>query len=499
VWLAATLFFAGRGVTVAKYLSEVVELLAKVRRALQIHKMVRAGELVLVAVSGGPDSSALLHALWTLQQEFGYQLQAAHINHLLRGEEALADSDYVRELAAQLQIPVMFASINVGFFAHLWGQSIQVAARRLRYSCLHWMAKNCGANKIALGHHRDDQAETVLFRFLRGTGLDGLGGMKPVLQDRLIRPLLWVSKGEITEYLRQHRLSSRQDSSNEKRIYTRNKIRLELIPHLEKEYNARFQEAAVRLADLCREEADFLNELAWNNLQAAELRDDKQEVLQAFDLLRMQAAPRSLLRRMVRMAFQKASTGKSLQAVHVENVVRLLEHGQTGEEISLPYGIIIQREAKRLVFLDIHRISAPGIPVTQLPIPGRLELPGGVIIKAEIRVFPPGRALQWVQAKACPQMAVLDYHSVQLPLVVRSRLPGDRFRPLGQGGSKKLQDFLVDSKVPHRMRNNIPVCLDQRGIVWLAGYQIDERVKVGPESQKIIVLQLNSPSSSSAD
>jgi len=456
--------------------------------------MVRTGELILVAVSGGPDSAVLLHALWALREEFGYRLIAAHLNHLLRGEAAIADHMYVKDLAQELNLPVVSASLNVAHFARVWGRTIQDAARRLRYAFLLQCARQHNAQKIALGHNFGDQAETVLFRFLRGTGADGLAGMSPVRKNLFIRPFLGITRSEIMTYARQHRLRPRQDASNEKTVYMRNKLRLELIPLLEKEYNARFQEAAVRLADICREEAGFLNDLARQTLASAArpVKDGLADVALALDLVQLREVARPVLRRVLRLAFKQISPDRTLSAAHVEDLLQFLAGGKTGGQLHLPGKVAVHLERERLVL--VPGPAAKPLAEVLLMVPGETVLTDwGLRVVAERLEFEQaGQALRLAERNEDPRQAFLDWQSLHFPLQVRSRRPGDRFRPLGSGGGKKLQDYLVDRQIPRWVRDHVPVFTDDQGIVWMVGHQIDERVRIRPESRVMLVLRAKS-------
>ncbi|WP_027717444.1 tRNA lysidine(34) synthetase TilS [Desulfovirgula thermocuniculi] len=458
-------------------------VLAFVRR----QGMIAPGDRVLVAVSGGPDSVALLHLLWRLRAELGISLAVAHLNHMIRGEEARADALFVQDLARSLGLAAFVEEFDVPAFREKTRLSLQEAAREARYQFLEALARREGTSRVALGHHADDQAETVLLNFLRGAGPAGLKGIPPV-RGIYIRPLLCVRRKEIEAYCRQFSLPAREDPSNKKPVYTRNRLRLELIPHLEKEYNPRLVRSLVNLAELCREENAYLEEQAARLLQEA-LRAAGGGAL-ALDARALRSAPRALARRVVRQAWRRLTGAPGeLSFERVEAVMGLLEEGGEGRLVELPRRVGVRRLGGELRFAAAGE-EEEGVPFYRYP----LAVPGATYIPeidrtVVARLVPVGEAPP--PKNLSPREALLDYDL--LPpgaLEVRRRCEGDRFHPLGLPGATKLKKFLINQGVPRAERDRLPLVVCGGQILWVGGVRIAEPWKVTSRTQRCLFLQL---------
>jgi len=420
--------------------------------------MLRGGETVVAAVSGGPDSVALLHALHALAPELGIALHAAHFHHGLRGAESEEDARFVEDLAGRLGVPVHVGRGDVRGFARRHKVSLQVAGRTLRYRFLRQCLADVGGQRVALGHILEDQAETVLMRMLRGTGLHGLGGIPPV-RGPLIRPLLEVSRAEVLAYLESHGVPFRMDSSNAQPVCLRNRIRLELVPLL-RTYNPRAVEALARTARLLREEATAMDTLLGERLSA--LLHEEGEGHVALDLEALSSLPPGLRRRVLREGVRRVLGGlDGISARHVEALQELADRKGTGSRLSLPRGLEAQRDYGKLrLARSFPHALARGFS-RPLAVPGTTAVPeAGILVKAEYT----DRAEAWTETAAC-----FDAGRLPGPLGVRSRRPGDRFYPLGMQGSKRLQDFFVDRKVPRALRDRVPLLTAGEQILWVMG------------------------------
>lgn len=423
--------------------------------------MIRPGDLVMVAVSGGPDSTALLHGLYQLALDLGYQLHLFHMDHGLRGNDALADAAYVLRLAAELDLPVTVVRLQQGA---LTGPGLQAAARGARYQAMERVAAKVGAQRIALGHNRDDQAETVLMRFLRGAGAQGLAGIPPV-RGPYIRPLLSVSRAQIEAYCEQQGLTPQTDRTNLKPIYLRNRLRLELMPLLEERYNPNLRESLARMADLLREEDRLLDRLAEGALERHG----------GLTVAALAAEPRALARRMVRLA-----AGTDLPYQSVEQVLNLPEQGT--HEFHLPGGLRAVSEYGAIRFERQERTDQDRTPIL-LAAPGQTMLPNlGLLFSVQ-----PASSLFHVTSK---EQILLDPLRLPGPLAVRFRRPGDRIWPTGMEGSRKLQDILVDAKVPARQRDRVPLLVAGEEILWVVGLRADRRYLAAPESGDALLVQV---------
>ncbi|HZO89597.1 MAG TPA: tRNA lysidine(34) synthetase TilS [Chthonomonadaceae bacterium] len=442
------------------------------------------GQTVVVGVSGGPDSTALLHALAGLRQEWKLTLVAAHFNHGFRGVESEADAEYVAALCARLEVPCRIERADVPAARRRLHLSAQEAARSLRHAFLRRVAGEEGAERIALAHTRDDRIETVLLNLLRGTGLEGLSGFPPV-HFPLVRPLYDVSRAQVEAYCAAHVLHPRRDSSNVNLDYRRNRIRTELLPYLAAYYNEKVDHAILRMADLAAADNEVLEGLAAEAFARVACAQTETQV--TLDAALLRAQPIALQRRVLRQAI--ARVRGHLQHIGLETLDRALEAVAQGRkwQVTLPAAEV---GAVRLccdeAAVQVVRAAAPAIPLPwrcDLAVPGRTELPqAGMAVEAWLcRTGAEAASLAaqtgaLVGAGRGPLLALFYRSDVALPLVARSWQPGDRMRPRGLGGSKKLQDLFTDRKIPAAQRAQMPVIVDAEGrILTVLGLALDEQ------------------------
>ena len=456
----------------------IENMLSTIRR----FSMISAGDKVLVAVSGGPDSVALLHALWSLSDQIGISLHAAHLNHSFRGKESDADAEYVCRLAGNIGIECTVEKVDVPEIQRTLRLSPEEAARLVRYEFLERVADEVGANRIAVGHTADDQVETVFLNILRGAGIDGLSGMPPV-RGVIIRPLIETRRAVVEEYVEQHNLRPRIDATNLLATYARNRIRLELLPLLRREYNPEIDSAILRLSELASQDSAYLNMEAEEALGRLKTSEDEQSIsLSGPGLLSCRLAIR---RRVIRTAVGKLRAGLTdIGFVHVEELLRLLDGGKDFR-CDLPGGIYAERAGETLTVSSSKPAELPIIYCYELSIPGRTEVPEiGVVIEVEAA---PG-AIEVIRPPESFEV-VLDRGSIVGKLRVRNWEPGDRIRPLGLGGSKKVQDIFVDRKIPRAARHRVPIVVDDERIVWIVGLALSESVKVTGETRECLVVR----------
>jgi len=463
-----------------------MELLCKVRSYIAQHRMVKRGDKVLVAVSGGPDSVVLLHILYLLRQELGISLHVAHLNHMFRGAESEDDAFFVAEMAKHYQLPATIEAVDVPAYRRARRLPAQVAAREVRYGFLKRVAKETGADKIALAHQADDQAETVLLNFLRGSGVSGLRGIPPVREDFYIRPLLAVRRSEIESYCAEMDLPFRQDSSNLKPVYLRNRVRIRLLPLLESEYNPGMVSALLRLAEICREEDDCLEEQASAAYQAALLAAGTGRV--GLSLAVLQEMPMAVRRRVIRLAWQDLTGSKrGLSFQHTEAVLSLLDSEATGLSAVLPAGVTATRSYDSLDLSAGLRRMEPGHYLYPLKVPGKTYIPE---LDSTICVsVATGEAIP--QPRSLPATeALVDFEKLPPQIYVRRRLKGDVFCPYGQKSAMKLKDFLIKQKVPREERDCLPLVSTPEEIIWVGGVRVGEKWKVDSSTTKALHLKL---------
>ncbi len=449
----------------------------KVLETVKKFDMVRRGEKVLVAVSGGPDSIALLRLMLDLSKELGIILHAFHLDHRLRPESE-GDAAFVAAVCERLGVQLESASYDVPSFLRETGLSVEDGARRVRYRLLEETADRIGAHRIALGHQADDQVETFLMRLIRGTGLAGLSAIPPV-RGRFIRPLIEVDKDEILEYLDEVGEGFVIDASNEDLSFLRNRIRLRLIPEL-LGYNPAFKRLVLQTVEIAREDEALLEtETSWRFEAISSVEDG----IVSISLADFNKQPPAIARRIVRRALEIAKG--DLLGFEFKHASEVLNGAAAGSlRVDLPGEVVAAVEAGELVIGRKSAMMPPPAKPVELPVPGIAKAPElGCIVKAEVV------SAEGYEISKDPFVAQLDAERVKSPLAVRSWRPGDAFAPLGMYGEKKLQDFFVDEKVPRRRRPRIPIVEGGGEILWVVGMRINDRYKVTSGTRKVLILK----------
>ena len=469
---------------------------AKVRRFVVDHGLLRAGDAVLVGVSGGPDSTCLLLLLAALRSSLKISLHVAYFDHGLRGPRAASREErYVRALAETLEVPFQRGIGDVRGYAREARRSIEEAARELRYRFLAETAHEAGCDVVAVGHTRDDQAETVMLHLVRGSGLRGLAGMAPASSwpvgggselPRLVRPLLCLSRADTERCCHDAGLVPQQDPSNRSRSHLRNRIRGELLP-LMRRYNPKVDDALVRLAGAAADDVGLLEALAAEALVSEQSRSGGSSVASVgLVRRRLGALPPALQRHAVRLAVRRlVGDLRGLSDRHVRAVLRASE-GRTGAQLDLPRGLRVEVKRSTTVISNAPPAVPSPLPErgTALPVPGSARF-GTWRLQAELLRKRP-RDL----SRTCDgEVAFLDADACGGALRLRRRRPGDRFQPLGLSRPKKLQDFFVDAHVPRAKRDAVPIVCSRRGIVWIVGQRPAEWAKVTPATRRVLRLR----------
>ncbi len=467
----------------------------RVRDSLRLNGLTDGARLV-AAVSGGPDSLALLYSLLPLRDSMGLHLHGAHLDHRLRGAASEADAAAVRDTFCRLDIPATVRSADVERFRRAQGLSLEDAARRVRYEFLAAVAAEQRADAVALGHTADDQAETVLMHILRGSGLSGLRGMEPATSRivcgkklKLVRPLLDVSRDQTAAYCAALGLEPRFDESNLSRELTRNRIRLDLMPQLET-YNPAVRDALLRWSRATSKDIAYIDEAVaavWDDIAS---RSGPGVTLRRgrFSTLAPALQGHVLRRAMLAVKGDLAD----VQQIHIDDMVRLMA-GPAGKTLDLPGGVSLD-VSYRTARLHSEDPSARS-PLTlegqhPLELPGETKLAHWLVSSWVIdrprraRPEPAGSAESALDAH-------LDYDSLGGGLSVRPRAPGDRFQPLGMARAKKLQDFMVDAKIPRGLRDQIPLVVSPRGIVWVVGYRIADWARITDKTARQLELRFS--------
>ncbi|TDX59119.1 tRNA lysidine(34) synthetase TilS [Orenia marismortui] len=458
-------------------------LLTKVEDTINKYKLLNNGDRVLIGVSGGPDSLALLHVLKSLKDKYDLYLHIAHLDHMIRGKESAEDARFVEKIAREWEIPITTKAYDVKSYQQEEGLSPEDAARQVRYEFFFELTEKFNINKIAVGHHANDQAETVVMKFLRGAGLKGLGGIYP-RQGKVIRPFIDLTREEIENYCFSHQLNPRIDKSNFEDIYLRNKVRLDLIPSLEKDYNNNLIATLNRTADLLREEENFLTRYTTKKLEEITLsKVDDKLILDKEELLDLDLA---IQRRIIRESYNFLQKDyKDLYYNHVELVLELIKNSETGSQLDLPQDISVRLNYNEIIFAvkaenDIDYFNYKlSIGVKKLHKLG-LQINSKVCDKN----------YSWQETLSNPSIACFDLDKIGKEFYLRQRKDGDRFYPLGMKGSKKLKDFLIDNKISLDKRDQIPIFTTLEGdIFWVGGLRVDNRFKITNETEKILMIE----------
>jgi tRNA(Ile)-lysidine synthase len=466
-----------------------MELVHKVKRLIEEEHLLDSEDSIVVAVSGGPDSVALLHILFLLAESKRWRLIVAHVNHQFRGEESDLEAEFVEKYAKQLGLPFELGVFDVPRYIEETRINGQAGARKLRYDFLMQVADRYQAQHIALAHQADDQAETLLMRLVRGTGTLGLTGIpirRVIKNVELIRPLLRIYKSEVLQHCKEYNLSYCLDSSNAQSKYVRNHIRHELIPIL-KHYNPQLPEALNRLADVMEQEDNYL----------------KQEVDAAYQKLVVEAPngiqlPRSgfalmhpaLQRRFIKLILSYlAPNASSFDFLTTEKVrFAIMQDTPTTLMLNLGANIIFTREYEQMYF-QTNPVMSGGFHYSIESEEGLLELPDGMRLNYYVsdsceRKYP---ELSRTNESACFDLDVLKF-----PLYVRNRQDGDRMEIRGLNGSKKVKDIFIDAKLPPRQRNQVPMIVDaSERILWIPGFRRSVHAIATSNTTRLLCMELH--------
>jgi tRNA(Ile)-lysidine synthase len=459
----------------------------KVEDLIRKEKLIRPGMRVVVGVSGGADSVALLSVLKELAPSFSLDIYAAHLNHLLR-EEAVEDAAFVQEFARSLHIPVAVGYARVAYLACEHQMSIEEAGRWARYRFLRYAARRFGAQRIAVGHHLGDQVETVIFNFLRGAGPAGIAGI-PVQNRGVVRPLLGVTREEIEDYCRFRDLTWCTDVTNLATDYRRNRIRVELLPYLRQYFNPQVDRAITQLADIISQENAFFDVLAAVLLD--ELTEEGMHGQFNVSLGKFLSFPLALQRRLLRKVIRRKGEGlKDIGYQNYNDCLSFLEESRPGGELHLPHGLrlvkgsryftVLKTSPKRSTWKEVYRI---------LEVPGETMIPElGVSISAKIRPYRdfPDQSFYFLPEN---YQVCFDYDKINLPLFVRTRRDGDRIRPFGLEGTKKLKKLFNDLKISSHQRDCVPLVVSDDEIHWVVGYRRGAAAPVTAKTKQVLLLQ----------
>ena len=468
------------------------KLLRIVEQTVTAYGMFEPHDAVLVGVSGGPDSVALLHALVTLASRFSLKLGVAHLNHSLRLQDSDNDAKFVESLAGEYDLPFHLHKTDVRKYQLEHRLSLEEAARRIRYTFFMDVAASNRFDKIALGHHCDDNAELVLMNLFRGSGPLGIAGIPPVRGGKIVRPFIKLRRTDIIEYLKLKKLKYVSDRSNLDQRHLRNRVRHHLIPLLETSYNPNIIPTLNRLASIISAEEEWMDAAVKPLLHAAVLNATKNTLSLAVSGL--DGLPIAALRRIIRQAIAKIKGDlRRITFAHIDAVVRLLENRRAYGNLDLPDRVRVQRRKDLLLISKEKKAlrdlclksAADETPAYEY----MLDKPGTVFITeidAQVKLSEIRSVDRPDFSRTGHQAGFFDMDRLSFPLIIRNFRPGDRFKPLGMTGTQKLKDFFVNQKVPRSQRAQCPILLCRGKIIWVVGHRIDESVKVIPSTGTIL-------------
>jgi tRNA(Ile)-lysidine synthase len=452
---------------------------------IQVHKTIKKygmlshGDLVLAAVSGGADSTALLLCLHRLADELNISIAVAHLNHSIRGAEGDADQEFVRQLSLKLELPFFFEVIEIKKQAAEIKENLEQFARRTRYNFLRKTASMLNAQKIAVGHSLNDQAETVLFRLLRGSGIQGLSAIHPIVGGLVIRPLLNCTRAGIIEYLNQKGAPYREDSTNKDPGFTRNRIRQELLPFLENNYNPRLIHTLSRTAELTRGAWSFIESEAKSAFETIHTKNDEGISLPVVEIARLHPELQKQVLRCALKSFLGSLDGITSQ--HINNVLSLCGKKQSGFRVPLPKRSIAIRQFDNLSMLKRISLSSPEFNYS-LKIPGECFIPD---IKGQFSAKVIPMTPERLKEKS-PWLALLEMAALPSMLTIRSKAPGDRY---GGSGHRKVKKMLIDRKIPLAQRPFLPMVVAGNSVVWIPGFRPAQAFKAKPASETCVALE----------
>ena len=488
------------------------DLFRTIRNTVDRHGLLPRGGTVVVGVSGGPDSLCLLHVLRALAPEYDISLHVALLNHQLRDVSSDEDATFVAQLTAQWGLSCTIESRDVAAYAEREKLAIEEAARQMRYGFLAEVARRVGSETIAVAHHADDQAESVLMHVIRGSGIAGLRGMRPKSDIRdmrlgianaqdpvpdlwLIRPLLYVSRADIEAYCEANELRPRFDVSNLDQTYFRNWLRHTVLPLLA-QHNPGVRDVLCRTAEVAAADYDLSHaamERAWPQVTRIST------LAVVFDRAAWQALPLALKRATIREAIHRLRRNlRNINFVHVERAVDVAERGGVGDRATLAEGLLLTLTYDSFTIADeAHRERLPNWPLLDpgtrvaVNVPGRSRLPGtDWALESELLAIKSG-----FRDNPDPWTAFLDAEACSSPLMLRTRLPGDRIAPQGMSGHHtKLNEMMINAKIPRQARDRMPllVCCEaasRAGILWACGLRIDEHACVTSATCRVLRLR----------
>jgi len=455
---------------------EAYFIVEKAQKTINEHHMLDHTEKVLVALSGGADSVCLLGILLSLSKKLSFEVLAAHVNHQLRGEDAEADEEFVRDLCQKWDVPLFVKKADVALLAHEQHISVETAGRNVRYDFFDEICDENDAIKIATAHHQNDQAETILMHMIRGAGLSGLAGI-PYMRQKIIRPLLDVTRAEIEEYLRVSQIPHREDKTNKSLDYTRNRIRHELLPQIES-YNPHIVNTMANNARFLQDDEEFIEHVTKKTFEECLISRDMNRVV--WNRSRASQKNRAILSRLLLLVLDIMGVSASVSHDMVLLFEKKIKSNQT-EHMQVHNLLSIHFVGDAVIFELANARD-------------REDFCYDMTVGKDIYIAPID---MWIRAdlvdtkeKCVKNVAYFDYDKIMEPMQVRSKQDGDRFFPVGMQGSKTVKKFLTDLKIPMTQKKCVPIVISGEKIVWIGNLRRDSRFEISKDTQKVLKIEL---------
>ena len=461
------------------YIRTMNDLPKKVADNIEAINLLEPGMKILVAFSGGPDSTALLDILFRLRNKLKVTLEAVYINHNLRPRETPAEIEFCHDFCRERRLPFTIVTADIAAFARETGRSLEDAGRQFRLGLLTRTARQDSFDRVALGHHLDDTIETVIYRLLRGTGPGGFRPIRPLFGP-FIRPLFNIPRSEIEDYLKKRKIPFMTDRSNRDISFDRNYIRHELLPLVEGRFGPGYRRTIFNFARIISEEDSYLGGLTERAYKKVARLSPGGKII--VDLNRISSYALWLKRRLIRRMIEQLSGHPGAGNFDEVERVNLIIEGEL-KATGLVGKIHVTRDKQRL-FLYREKLR---LPATEIPIPGTVDLtPANLYLRVGRR----DRSAAILKSQKGGRKIHIDEKKTRPPLFVRGIKSGDRFTPLGMTGTKKIGDYLTDRKVALPLRDEIPLVCDRDGIIWLAGHEIADRVKIDRKTDRVLEIEL---------
>lgn len=468
-----------------------MKMIRKVEQYIKKYHMIENGDRIVLGVSGGADSVSLFFVMLALKEKYNIEIAVVHVNHGIRGKEAQRDEDYVKELCRMHQVVCECVHLDIRSMAKEEKLSEEEMGRKARYDAFRKAMKKYACNKIAVAHNKNDITETVLLNLFRGSGLKGLVGIEPVRKN-LIRPLLCVERIEIETYLKEQNILYHEDATNFETDYTRNKIRLRVLPYVKEQINEKVSDHIVNASLLIGETNQFIEQ----ETQKLYGRSVKLQAHEAWILLEQFTSAYEILKKELirKVLFELAEKQKDIELSHVEMILELEKKG-AGKKVDLPYEMEAVHQYDKIVIRKKEEHKEKTVWEWKAPIPGRLEI-GETGTSLHFEVFDVTeknqRELENLYSnKKNDYTKWFDYDKIRNTVLVRNRKTGDFFEYNARGNRKKLKDYFINEKLPAGKRDSILLLADGNHIMWIMGYRISEYYKIGPDTKKVLKVNVD--------